>query len=73
MFVNRKINEPDSLKHDFRKQSTDLPWIRIHLCLFCLVNGFYSMTPQSEVEESAMSGCVYIFSGIVNGLGIFDA
>ena len=73
MFVNRKINEPDSLKPDFRKQSTDLPWFHIHLFLFCLVNAFYNMTPQSEVAESAMSGCVCIFSGIVNGLSIFDA
>ena len=58
---------------DFRKQTTDLPWIRIHLYLFGLVNAFDIRTPQSEIVESAMSGCVCIFSAYVNGLSIFDA
>ena len=57
----------------FRKQTTDLLWISTHLYLFCLVNAFDIMTPQSEIAESVMSGCVCIFSGYVNGLSIFDA
>ena len=58
---------------DFRKQTTDLLGICTHLYLFCLVIAFDIMTPQSEIAESVMSGCVCIFSGYVNGLSIFDA
>ena len=65
--------KPTPKSTDFRKQTTDLPWIRIHLYLFGLVNAFDIMTPQSEIAESVMSGCVCIFSGYVNGLSIFDA